>query len=555
MNQQQEIDHLRQLVAQFDRNSNKTAWLLRRLLLKLRHFPRDFSRRLRRSLKKRRDRAAGLTAAHVQQLSAPAANEQSSLTSSAGAESALDRAIQSPPGAILGIPAGPPEPTFPFTVPSIVVGQVEALKAGDVATEAALADISAFSGSEKMLDLIAKAAVLDPEVGAFSSDIQSYCPPWHDLAYIHLRKVWDLIPDGPYDAVVLMPAGRMGGADLVAAVLARALAGTGRTLILRTDDHHWDRPDWYPEEVVSVDISGAIAEVGDTKRALYVLLTELGARRIYNVNSRLAFETFSVYGARLAMQFDLYAYYFCADRTPEGLEVGYPIWFFANIFPHLKAAMIDTHDLAQTLITRYALPADQARKVVTVYSPALTPIAQPSVAQAHEAANKEGRPRILWGGRLDRQKRFDLAMDIARAMPDVDFVCWGKAVLDQPPDLRQLPANVMMNPPFTSYDELPLAEAEGWLYTSSWDGLPTILIELGALGVPIVASAVGGVPELIDETTGWLVSEHGGVDDYVAALRALLSDAGERTARAGRLQQRVRERHSVAAYAAAIRAI
>jgi glycosyltransferase involved in cell wall biosynthesis len=149
--------------------------------------------------------------------------------------------------------------------------------------------------------------------------------------------------------------------------------------------------------------------------------------------------------------------------------------------------------------------------------------ASPSQEQGASIPCADSRPRILWAGRLDRQKRFDLLIDIAAAMPDVDFLCWGKAVLDAPPNLSALPANVRMQGAFASFDDLPLGEAEGFLYTSAWDGLPTILIELGALGVPIVASAVGGVPELIDEACGWPVPGDAGREAYVAALRDLLA--------------------------------
>ena len=165
------------------------------------------------------------------------------------------------------------------------------------------------------------------------------------------------------------------------------------------------------------------------------------------------------------------------------------------------------------------------------------------------------RARFLWAGRLDKQKRFDLLLQIAAQMPDVDFDCWGKAVLDAPPNLDNLPQNVRLHAPFTSYDELPLTDADGWIYTSAWDGLPTILIECAALGVPIAASAVGGVPELIDETTGWPVREHDDAQAYVSALRDMLRDDGARLAKVEALQQRVRTRHTPVAYARVVETI
>jgi glycosyltransferase involved in cell wall biosynthesis len=107
---------------------------------------------------------------------------------------------------------------------------------------------------------------------------------------------------------------------------------------------------------------------------------------------------------------------------------------------------------------------------------------------------------------------------------------------------------------FADWDELPLRASDAWLYTAAWDGLPTVLIEIGGLGLPVVASAVGGVPDLVTPETGWPV-EGDAPEAYVAALRALLADRDAAVARAAALQARVRARHGFDGYAAAIRGL
>ena len=196
-----------------------------------------------------------------------------------------------------------------------------------------------FSHSPLMQDLVAKAAAIDPEVGRLAADTPSFCAPWHDGNYEAIKSARRLLPEGPFETVILVPFGKMGGADRVAGILARAVCDQQRTLIIRTDASDWDRPDWYPEFARNVDLSGVFKSTTDPVRTLYVLLNEIAPRRIYNVNSRLAFDMFVEYGERLALSFDLYEYFFCADRTPEGVEVGYPVWYFAPTFPHLKAAL------------------------------------------------------------------------------------------------------------------------------------------------------------------------------------------------------------------------
>ena len=412
-------------------------------------------------------------------------------------------------------------------------------------TRAEIAERRKFLDSERFDQLVARAALLDPNITVPRKTRPGYLPPWHDADYFGYAAARALLPDGPVRNVVLVPFGKLGGADYVAGILAAALAERGPTVILRTDRPDWDRPDWYPDGVPAIDLSGPLSGMADPARALFVLLRALGPEAVWNVNSRTGFACLAAYGERLADSHRLYAYYFCADRTPQGQETGYPVWYMADILPHLHAALVDTRSLADTLVARYAMPPALAGRLHTLQTPAQQSADRPPIVAAQIAgAPARPRPVILWAGRLDRQKRFDLVEAVARAMPDVAFRAWGKAVLGKAPSARKLPANLTLDPPFARYDDLPLTDCDGWLYTAAWDGLPTILIECGAMGMPIVASAVGGVPELIDHTTGWPVHDADDPDAYVRALRKMLDDPEARRNRATALQARVRTRHS-----------
>jgi glycosyltransferase involved in cell wall biosynthesis len=86
------------------------------------------------------------------------------------------------------------------------------------------------------------------------------------------------------------------------------------------------------------------------------------------------------------------------------------------------------------------------------------------------------------------------------------------------------------------------------------DGLPVVLMEAAALGIPLVATRVGGIPELVDEACGWPAPP----DDPQALAGAMTAcldgQPSERTARTRRARQRIEEQFNVAGQVVALTA-
>ena len=81
-----------------------------------------------------------------------------------------------------------------------------------------------------------------------------------------------------------------------------------------------------------------------------------------------------------------------------------------------------------------------------------------------------------------------------------------------------------------------LAAADVFVCSSRSEGMPVSIIEAMAVGLPVVASAVGGVPEMVDdERTGLLVAP-GAAAALADALARLIGDRTlrEQMGRAGR---------------------
>jgi glycosyltransferase involved in cell wall biosynthesis len=107
----------------------------------------------------------------------------------------------------------------------------------------------------------------------------------------------------------------------------------------------------------------------------------------------------------------------------------------------------------------------------------------------------------------------------------------------------------------TTVDLVGAAEQDavlGWwqraavaVLTSEREGMPVSLMEAAACGVPAVATAVGGIPELVkDGVTGVLVPP-GSRDAFVVALERLLKNADMAFQMGLRARQRIVQRFSI----------
>jgi glycosyltransferase involved in cell wall biosynthesis len=85
------------------------------------------------------------------------------------------------------------------------------------------------------------------------------------------------------------------------------------------------------------------------------------------------------------------------------------------------------------------------------------------------------------------------------------------------------------------------------------EGLPNALLEAMAAGVPVVASSVGGITDLIGQSRGGILINPGDIGSLTNAVTSLLTDV-HRAAEMGAAGQRfVRERHDIKVVAAKYR--
>jgi starch synthase len=159
-------------------------------------------------------------------------------------------------------------------------------------------------------------------------------------------------------------------------------------------------------------------------------------------------------------------------------------------------------------------------------------------------------PYALFVGRISEQKGIFQLLEAARALPaDVQLVLCASSP-DTPELLARLEAAVAGRPEVHWINAmLPVPEvvqlyshAAVFVCPSIYEPFGLINLEAMACGTPVVASRVGGIPEVVvDGETGRLV-EPGDVDALGRALRETLADP-ERARRMGEAGRRRVEAH------------
>lgn len=167
---------------------------------------------------------------------------------------------------------------------------------------------------------------------------------------------------------------------------------------------------------------------------------------------------------------------------------------------------------------------------------------------------REGPVRLLSVGRLVRLKRFDRFLRLLASQgngetPRVEGHLVGdgplRAVLErQARELALGPESLKLHG--VAADVGPYyRDADMLVLTSDWEGTPNVVLEAMASGLPVVATDVGGIADIvIDGETGYLVrpDDEDGLRDAVATL---VADRAKRRSFGCRARRHVEEHHAL----------
>ena len=137
--------------------------------------------------------------------------------------------------------------------------------------------------------------------------------------------------------------------------------------------------------------------------------------------------------------------------------------------------------------------------------------------------------KIAYSGALIESKGLRTIFEVAAQLPEIEFILIGDAPADSRSlglvNLIQELPNVLMTGSLPHNLALQtVSQCDLLFHPSHTEGFPLAIAEAMAIGLPVVASPVGAIVDMIDTPQGGFLFPAEASGDYVTALRALAND-------------------------------
>lgn len=291
--------------------------------------------------------------------------------------------------------------------------------------------------------------------------------------------------------------------------------------------------------VLYLNRNDSVLSNAELERAIYILCTSINSlERQYCFNSEEYASVLVKHSKLLALNSKIYFAIFCEDKNSWGRDISFGARYHSKLLSKVDGFISDN---AQYLhrISKGTPDSLAAAKWIVLH--------QPIDSEFGNKTPDEGDGPVVWAGRSSHQKNWKLLIKIAKAMPEQQFLAFGVGTDRVMSKLENASKNLTVIGAYSNAHEVLVYKPKCLMYTSKWDGIPNVLIEFGALGIPIVSSTAGSISELLGEgyERALLVKKYRSSKAYVKALRILLSDPEQTAQRVLRLQRHLDRAHSV----------
>ena len=275
------------------------------------------------------------------------------------------------------------------------------------------------------------------------------------------------------------------------------------------------------------------------------VITQLKCKKLHIINSEYAYAWAYKHQELIKNHYELTVSVFASCFIPESnftCRFSFDDPFIFDIYPVVKKIFTDNQTFVEESVEKNALDEK-------LFKVQYQPIMDEVKPVHHAEANK--KVKVLWASRVTREKMPDMIKLIADKLDPKEFQIDVFGAFSDDVDKNFFAGVPVINyrGAFDGFSSLPTEDYDILLYTSVGDGVPNILLEATAAGLPILASNDGGVHEFIqDGKTGSLVKEIRDVDGYVKKLKDFRKNPKKYEEYVEAAQKLLEERHSWKAF-------
>lgn len=277
------------------------------------------------------------------------------------------------------------------------------------------------------------------------------------------------------------------------------------------------------------------------------LITQLGCPRLHIINSEYAYTWVKKHEELVKNHYEVYVSLFAWEyiRGSKMKAVfGYDNPRLFEIRDVVKKVLTDNRAVVEYASTQNGLD----EKMFSVH---YQPVRDLKLEKSHIEKYDGEKLRLLSAGRVVAVKMPELVAEIGKRLDA------SKVTIDVYGEVdKEISRNIFDGIPaicykgvYDGFSSIPTKEYDGLLYTSLSDGVPNVILEAAAAGLPMIASDDGGVGEFIkDKKTGILIKDYLNAETYVEAIEFARENPEKMREYAGEAQKLLTRQHGWAEF-------
>jgi glycosyltransferase involved in cell wall biosynthesis len=215
-------------------------------------------------------------------------------------------------------------------------------------------------------------------------------------------------------------------------------------------------------------------------------------------------------------------------------------WGYRKMLGQCAAVVAVSAEVRASLASELSVGPDDAERLVVIPNGVEIPAPLSAELQAQARAHfgiPVGDPLVLAAGRLSEQKNFVTLLEAIAQLRVKGLLCRvviagdgpQRAYLDRRVEELGLGDQVVLPGNVQNLQEL-MQSADLFVLPSLWEGLPLVLLEAMAAGLPVVGSRIKGIAEIVEDGVSGILVEPGDAGELARGVSDLLGSAPRRAA-------------------------